>query len=182
MPFDFLWHKPTPERMLGPEPTQVTSPCKFGTSGTNKTSPVVFYWLFVNWQQEFKWQKRGHLPSPSINKACFPTGSRGHRQCLGKTAEASRQQPQGIRVPHRLGFGPHRPAHSLPTPRAQEAASTGRGTVPTKGVILLPLQPIPLLSNRSLSPKSVMSHVLFCPQWLPVGVSPKTHEPLGIHT
>lgn len=130
MPFDFLWHKPTPERMLGPEPTQVTSPCKFGTSGTNKTSPVVFYWLFVNWQQEFKWQKRGHLPSPSINKACFPTGSRGHRQCLGKTAEASRQQPQGIRAPHRLGFGPHRPAHSLPTPRAQKAASDREGDRP----------------------------------------------------
>ena len=34
------------ERMLGPEPSQVASPCKFSKSSTNKTSPPGFCWSF----------------------------------------------------------------------------------------------------------------------------------------
>ena len=34
------------ERMLGPEPLQVASPCKFSKSSTNKTSPPGFCWSF----------------------------------------------------------------------------------------------------------------------------------------
>lgn len=154
--------------MLGPEPKSL-HPASSAKAALIKHPQLVSAGTFHR-RSEFKRQKPGHPQVPA--QVCTPAGSQGHGQRPGDTAGAGRQRLPGIKEPHRVSSGPCKPARPLqasprpadrpPGPRKQPRSRGGVAS--RKGVILLPLQPLPL---PQLSPKLVLSHLLLCPQWLP---------------